>query len=47
MVLPRGSAARPGVAEFSGWLQQQAQAEETGTVLEEPSREERGTHGRR
>jgi LysR family transcriptional regulator, glycine cleavage system transcriptional activator len=47
MVLPRGSPARPGVAEFSSWLQQQARAEETDTVLEDPLREERGTHGRR
>jgi len=47
MVLPRGSPARPGVAEFSSWLQQQARAEGTDTVLEDPVREERGAHRRR
>ena len=47
LVLPRGSRARPGVAEFSSWLQLQAQAEETDAVLEDPAREERGTHRRR
>ena len=47
MVLPRGAPGRPGVAEFSSWLQQQAQAEETDTVLRDPAREERSTHGRR
>ena len=47
LVLPRGSRARPGVAEFSSWLQQQAKAEETDTVLEDPAREQPGTHRRR
>jgi DNA-binding transcriptional LysR family regulator len=47
MVLPRGSLARPGVAEFSSWLQQQAQAEEADSVLKDSVREERDTHGRR
>ena len=47
MVLPRGARARPGVAEFSSWLQQQARAEESDTVLRDPVREERSTHGRR
>ena len=47
MVLPRGSPARPGVAEFSSWLQQQAQAEETDPLLEDPVREDPGTRGRR
>jgi DNA-binding transcriptional LysR family regulator len=47
MILPRGSLARPGVAEFSGWLQQQAHAEETDTVLKDPVREERSAHDRR
>jgi len=47
MVLPREAPARPGVAEFSSWLQQQARAEETDTVLRDPVREERSTHGRR
>ncbi len=47
LVLPRGSRARPGVAEFSSWLQLQAKAEETDAVLEDPAREERGTHRRR
>src|SRR6059036_183290 len=36
MILPHGSPARPGVAEFSSWLQQQARAEETDPLLEDP-----------
>jgi len=47
LVRPRGSSARPGVAEFSSWLQQEAKAEENGTVLEDPVREERRAHRRR
>src|ERR1700704_743422 len=38
MVLPRGSAARPGVAKFSSGLQQQAKAEEADSVLKDPVR---------
>jgi DNA-binding transcriptional LysR family regulator len=41
MILPRGSLARPGVAEFSSWLQQQAQAEESDTALGDTVRETR------
>ena len=41
MVLPRGSPARPGVAEFSSWLQQQAQAEDAEIALGDPVRETR------
>jgi DNA-binding transcriptional LysR family regulator len=39
VVLPRGSSARPEVAKLSGWLQQQAQAEEPDST--EPAREAR------
>jgi hypothetical protein len=46
LVLPRRSPARPGVTEFSRWLQQQAKAEEIDTVLKDPVREERGTRRR-
>jgi len=46
MVLPRGSLARPGVAEFSSWLQQQAQAEEADTAPGDPVREARRGRGR-
>jgi DNA-binding transcriptional LysR family regulator len=46
MVLPGGSHARPGVAEFSSWLQQQAQAEEADTVPGDPVREARRGRGR-
>ena len=47
IVLPRGSLARPGVAEFSRWLQQQAQTQEAGTAPGDPVREARGAHARR
>jgi DNA-binding transcriptional LysR family regulator len=47
IVLPRGSLARPEVAEFSRWLQQQAQTQEAGTAPGDPVREGRGAHVRR
>jgi DNA-binding transcriptional LysR family regulator len=38
VVLPRGPATRPEVAEFSRWLQQQAQAEDPDEVFAVPAR---------
>jgi DNA-binding transcriptional LysR family regulator len=42
IVLPRRSVTRPEVAQFSGWLQQQAQAEDSDTA---PAGETLAAHG--
>ncbi|HYT15335.1 MAG TPA: LysR substrate-binding domain-containing protein, partial [Burkholderiales bacterium] len=41
IVLPPRSAARPEVAEFSRWLQEQARAEDADTLSVDPARETR------
>ena len=41
IVLPPRSAARPEVAEFSRWLQEQARAEDADALSADPARETR------
>jgi DNA-binding transcriptional LysR family regulator len=41
IVLPPRSAARPEVAEFSSWLQEQARADDADTLSADPARETR------